>query len=46
MGSRAQSLFEQNDIRVFVGASSVDPDLLVRDFLAGSLATGANACDH
>lgn len=46
MGSRAQSLFDQNAIRVVVGASSVDPDLLVRDFLDGRLATGANVCDH
>jgi Mrp family chromosome partitioning ATPase/predicted Fe-Mo cluster-binding NifX family protein len=46
MGSRAQSLFDQNGIRVVVGASSGDPDLLVRDFLDGRLATGANVCDH
>ncbi|MDY0003501.1 MAG: iron-sulfur cluster carrier protein MrpORP [Polyangia bacterium] len=46
MGSRAQSLFDQNGIRVVVGASSADPDLLVQDFLGGALVTGANVCDH
>lgn len=46
MGSRAQSLFDQNDIRVVVGASASDPTALVRAFLDGSLATGANVCDH
>lgn len=46
MGSRAQSLFDQNGIRVVVGASNGDPDVLVRQFLDGTLATGANVCDH
>jgi predicted Fe-Mo cluster-binding NifX family protein len=46
MGSRAQSLFDQNGIRVVVGASSGEPDVLVRDFLDGRLTTGANVCDH
>jgi len=46
MGSRAQSLFDQNGIRVVVGAPSGEPELLVRDFLEGRLTTGANICDH
>jgi Mrp family chromosome partitioning ATPase/predicted Fe-Mo cluster-binding NifX family protein len=46
MGSRAQSLFEQNGIRVVVGASSSEPDQLIRQFLDGSLITGSNVCDH
>jgi predicted Fe-Mo cluster-binding NifX family protein len=46
MGSRAQSLFDQNGIQVVVGASSGPPDLIVRDFLDGRLSTGANVCDH
>ena len=46
MGSRAQSLFDQNGIRVVVGASSDEPDVLVCDFLGGCLTTGANICDH
>ena len=46
MGSRAQSLFSQNDIQVVVGATGGEPDSLVRSFLDGRLETGANICDH
>lgn len=46
MGSRAQSLFGQNDIQVVVGASGGEPDAIVRSFLDGRLETGANICDH
>ena len=46
MGSRAQSLFGQNDIQVVVGASGGEPDAIVRSFLEGRLETGANICDH
>ena len=46
MGSRAQSLFGQNDIQVVVGASGGEPDAIVRNFLDGRLETGANICDH
>jgi len=46
IGSRAQSLFGQNGIQVVAGASGGAPDLLVREFLDGRLATGANICDH
>jgi ATP-binding protein involved in chromosome partitioning len=46
MGSRAQSLFSQNDIRVVVGATGGNPDSIVKSFLDGRLETGANICDH
>ncbi len=46
MGSRAQSLFSQNNIRVVAGATGGEPDALVRSFLEGRLETGANICDH
>jgi len=46
MGSRAQSLFNQNDIRVVVGANGGEPETLVRNYLDGCLETGANVCDH
>ncbi len=46
MGSRAQSLFGENGIQVVVGAAGGAPDAIVQEFLAGRLATGANACDH
>jgi predicted Fe-Mo cluster-binding NifX family protein len=46
MGSRAQGLFAENDIRVVVGVGGGDPDSIVRLFLDGELRTGANVCDH
>ncbi len=46
MGSRAQSLFAQNGIEVFVGAPSKDPKELVKDYLENKLVTGVNRCDH
>jgi predicted Fe-Mo cluster-binding NifX family protein len=46
MGRRAQMLFAQNSIKVYTGSPAAAPEDLVRDFLADSLETGANACDH
>lgn len=46
MGARAQSLFEQNDISVIVGAPTGDPEKIIQEYLEGSLKTGANVCDH
>jgi len=46
MGSRAQSLFAQNNIQVVVGASADRPEAMVKAFLDGSLKTGTNICDH
>ena len=46
MGQRAQSLFAQNKIRVVIGAAAESPERLVADYLAGTLKTGENICDH
>ena len=46
MGSRAQALFAENGIKVTVGAPSESPEVLVAAYLAGTLQTGANVCDH
>jgi Mrp family chromosome partitioning ATPase/predicted Fe-Mo cluster-binding NifX family protein len=46
MGSRAQSLFQQNDIEVVVGAPCEDPEKIVKRFLSGQLESGTNVCDH
>jgi ATP-binding protein involved in chromosome partitioning len=46
MGSRAQSLFEQQGIMVVVGVAGDHPDVVVRSFLLGQLEAGANICDH
>ncbi|MFO7997090.1 MAG: NifB/NifX family molybdenum-iron cluster-binding protein [Dehalococcoidia bacterium] len=46
MGSRAQSLFQQNRIGVIIGAVESDPEKAVLSYLNGQLATGNNICDH
>jgi Mrp family chromosome partitioning ATPase/predicted Fe-Mo cluster-binding NifX family protein len=46
MGARAQSLFTENGVQVVAGTNAGDPEIIVRDFLAGQLKTGANICDH
>lgn len=46
MGSRAQELFTQNRIQVILGASEVEPEQAVLDYLNGNLVTGDNLCDH
>lgn len=46
MGSRAKLLFRQSGIRVITGAPSLPGEEIVKAFLAGTLVTGANACDH
>ena len=46
MGSRAQNLFAESSIKVVVGAPAEVPEQLVAQFLAGTLVSGANVCDH
>jgi predicted Fe-Mo cluster-binding NifX family protein len=46
MGMRAQQMFEQNGVRVIVGARSGDPQGAVEAYLCGKLITGENLCDH
>jgi len=46
MGSRAQSLFNDNGIEVLIGAPSENPNVLAQAYLDGTLTTGANICDH
>jgi len=46
MGRRAQDLFSQHDIQVIVGAEARAPEALVAEYLAGTLVTGGNVCDH
>jgi ATP-binding protein involved in chromosome partitioning len=46
MGSRAQSLFQQNRIGVIIGTLEEDPEKAVLGHLDGKLATGDNICDH
>ena len=46
MGSRAQSLFQQNNIGVIIGTMENDPEKAVLSHLDGKLAAGDNICDH
>ena len=46
MGARAQSLFEQQQIGVVVGAPADTPQAIVQAWFDGTLESGANICDH
>ena len=46
MGQRAQQIFEQNNIKVVVGAPAESPEHLVSAYLGGTLHSGENFCDH
>ncbi len=46
MGSRAQQLFQENDINVVTGAPAEEPADIVNIYMNGSLETGTNVCDH
>jgi len=46
MGEHARQLFAERGIAVVTGAPSEDPEKVVNDFLAGTLVTGENTCDH
>ncbi len=46
MGGRALDLFAQNNIQVIVGASTLTPEELVKQYLDNTLQTGGNVCDH
>ncbi|MDD3118881.1 MAG: iron-sulfur cluster carrier protein MrpORP [Victivallales bacterium] len=46
MGQRAQMLLAERGITVITGAAAATPEALVTAYLAGTLATGANTCDH
>lgn len=46
MGQRAQDIFTEHKVRVMVGMPSETPEALVGQYLAGTLQSGANVCDH
>lgn len=46
MGQKARQLFGEQQIDVIVGAPVATPDKLVEEYLAGTLTSGQNACDH
>lgn len=46
MGQRAQAIFAENGIKVVVGASAGEPEQIAAQYLAGTLVSGTNVCDH
>lgn len=46
MGSRAQSLFRQDHIKVILNVLESDPEKAVLDYLVGTLEMGDDVCDH
>jgi ATP-binding protein involved in chromosome partitioning len=46
MGQRAVSMLESSGIEVVTGAPQGHPEDLVSAYLAGTLTTGKNVCDH
>lgn len=46
MGHRARDLFAGHGIEVVTGAAAGSPEKLVGAYLAGTLITGENICDH
>ena len=46
MGMKAQELFAQNNIEVFMGINSENPVKLVEQYLDNQLESGENLCDH
>jgi len=46
MGQRAQDLFVEQGIQVIIGAPADTPERLAYDYLAGTLRSGENVCDH
>ncbi len=46
MGARAMELFAQKEIKVIAGAPPEMPEKLVSEYLAETLRSGSNSCDH
>ena len=46
MGGQAKQLLQQRGVEVLTGAPALEPETLVRQYLAGDLQTGENTCDH
>lgn len=46
LGMKAQEIFAQNNIEVFIGINTDSPVVLVEQYLANQLVNGNNLCDH
>jgi len=43
---KAQEIFAQHRIEVFMGIDAENPEILVEQYLANQLKSGENLCDH
>ena len=46
MGTKAQQLFARYGVTVITGAPSLEPEKIIESYLAGTLETDENICDH
>ncbi|MDD3235349.1 MAG: NifB/NifX family molybdenum-iron cluster-binding protein [Candidatus Cloacimonetes bacterium] len=46
MGERAQTLFAENNIEVFIGVPDIPLTDLVQKYIESELKSGNNLCDH
>jgi len=46
MGQKAQDLFAENNIKVFIGVNADTPSKLAQQYLSQQLESGQNLCDH
>ena len=46
MGGQAQSLLEGYGVKVVLGIDPKDVNVIIAEYLDGSLTGGSNACDH
>ena len=46
MGQKARNLFDEQGVEYIVGGPQWEPRKVVEAYLAGTLQTGANSCDH
>ncbi len=46
MGGQAQSMLESYGVKVVLGVAPKEVDVIVKEYLDGTLSGGTNACDH
>ena len=46
IGSRAQTIFNEKQIKVVTSAAIENPEQILQDYLNGTLTTTDNFCDH
>lgn len=46
LGQKARDQMQERGMTVMAGAPSLEPEVLVQQFLSGKLELGENGCDH